>query len=87
VIRGFRQTSVGVARRRAGGRAAGRGLGVGNTRPLTGRADGVGDVRSGGLFDNGDGTGDTVLCAQDVGIDGAGASVEEAAVRVIVDDE
>jgi hypothetical protein len=47
----------------------------------------TGSGTSARLFDNGDGTGDTVLCAQDVGIDGAGASVEEAAVRVIVDDE
>ena len=46
------------------------------------RDDEVGDVRSGRLLDDGDGT-DTELYARDVGIDGAGASAEEAAVHVV----
>jgi len=51
------------------------------------RDDEVGDVRSGRLCDNGDRTGDHELYARDVGIDGAGASAEEAAVHVVADDE
>ena len=47
------------------------------------RDDEVGEVRAGRLYDNGDGTGDTELYADDAGIDGAGASAEEAAVHVV----
>jgi hypothetical protein len=50
------------------------------------RDDEVGDVRSGRLTDNGEGSGDRELYAEDVGIDGAGASAEEAAVHVVDDD-
>ncbi|HEX4252103.1 MAG TPA: DUF5709 domain-containing protein [Pseudonocardia sp.] len=51
------------------------------------RDDEVGDARSGRLYDDGDGNGDDELYAQDAGIDGAGASAEEAAVHVVADDE
>ncbi|HEY4005388.1 MAG TPA: DUF5709 domain-containing protein [Pseudonocardia sp.] len=47
------------------------------------RDDEVGDTRSGRLTDGGDGVGDHELYAQDVGIDGAGASAEEAAVHLV----
>ena len=49
--------------------------------------DEVGDTRSGRLADNeGDSAGDHELYAVDVGIDGAGASAEEAAVHLVRDD-
>ncbi|MDQ6522599.1 DUF5709 domain-containing protein [Nocardioides sp. LHD-245] len=50
----------------------------------------VGDVRAGRLVEPDEGAGDDVekdLVADDVGIDGAGASAEEAAMHVIPDDE
>jgi len=50
----------------------------------------VSDVRAGRLVDPDQGAGDDVekdLVAEDVGIDGAAASAEEAAVHVIPDDE
>lgn len=43
----------------------------------------VGNARSGRLADGGDGAGDHELYAEDVGVDGAGASAEEAAVHVV----
>jgi Family of unknown function (DUF5709) len=46
----------------------------------------VGNARSGRLTDNGDGGGDHEPYAEDVGVDGAGASAEEAAVHVVDDD-
>lgn len=46
------------------------------------RHDEVGDLRAGRLVADGDGAGDGELDAQDVGVDGAGASAEEAAVHV-----
>ena len=45
------------------------------------RDDEVGDLRAGRLVDSED-AGDGELDAQDVGVDGAGASAEEAAVHV-----
>jgi hypothetical protein len=45
--------------------------------------DEVGDRRAGRLTDGGTGGGDTELYAHDVGIDGAAASAEEAAVHLI----
>ena len=50
----------------------------------------VGDARSGRLVDPGGGRGEDTekdLVGDDVGIDGAGASAEEAAVHVIPDDD
>jgi hypothetical protein len=47
--------------------------------------DEVGDLRAGRLT-AGDG-GDTELFATDIGVDGAGASAEEAAVRLVGDDD
>jgi hypothetical protein len=49
----------------------------------------VGTVRSGRLVDQFDDTRETDLLASDVGIDGAGASAEEAAVHIVAspDDE
>lgn len=47
----------------------------------------VGHARSGRLTDGGDGAGDHERYAEDVGIDGAGASAEEAAVHVVEDDD
>lgn len=50
----------------------------------------VGDERAGRLVDPDAGLGDDLekdLVAEDVGIDGAGASAEEAAMHVIPDDE
>jgi hypothetical protein len=50
----------------------------------------VGDVRAGRLVDPDEGTGEDTekdLVGRDVGIDGAGASAEEAAVHVIPDEE
>ncbi len=50
----------------------------------------VGDERAGRLVDPDEGLGEDVdsdLIGSDVGIDGAGASAEEAAVHVIPDDE
>jgi hypothetical protein len=46
----------------------------------------VGDARSGRLTDSGDGAGDHEPYATDVGVDGAGASAEEAAVHVVDSD-
>ena len=48
----------------------------------------VGDQRAGRLVDPNEGIGDDVdseLIGEDVGIDGAGASAEEAAVHIIPD--
>ena len=48
----------------------------------------VGDQRAGRLVDPNEGIGDDVdseLVGEDVGIDGAGASAEEAAVHIIPD--
>ncbi|MGH8922019.1 MAG: DUF5709 domain-containing protein [Actinomycetes bacterium] len=50
------------------------------------RDDEVGDTRSGRLTDGGDGAGDHELYARDVGVDGAAASAEEAAVHLVVED-
>jgi hypothetical protein len=50
----------------------------------------VGDERAGRLLEPDEGAGDDVekdLVAEDVGIDGAGASAEEAAMHVIPEDE
>src|SRR3569833_1041696 len=62
----------------------GDGLGdvVGSDGAL--RADAVGDDRAGRLSEAGDGYGDdeAELWAEDEGVDGAGASAEEAAVHV-----
>jgi hypothetical protein len=52
--------------------------------------DEVGDARSGRLVDPDEGTGEDVekdLVGDDVGIDGAAASAEEAAVHVVPDDD
>ena len=52
--------------------------------------DEVGDARSGRLVDPGGGSGEDVekdLVGDDVGIDGAAASAEEAAVHVVPDDD
>ena len=52
--------------------------------------DQVGDVRAGRLVAPDEGLGEDLekdLVAEDVGIDGAGASAEEAAVHVIPDDQ
>jgi hypothetical protein len=49
----------------------------------------VGDLRAGRLVDPNGGVGDDVdseLIGEDVGIDGAGASAEEAAVHVVPDE-
>ncbi|HTK66990.1 MAG TPA: DUF5709 domain-containing protein [Pseudonocardia sp.] len=51
------------------------------------RDDEVGDARAGRLTDPGDGSGDHELYAEDVGVDGAGASAEEAAVHVVEEEE
>ena len=53
------------------------------------RDDEVGGARSGRLADDDDGYGDdeSELWAEDQGIDGAGASAEEAAVHVVRDDD
>jgi hypothetical protein len=51
------------------------------------RDDQVGDARAGRLTDSGDGHGDHEPYADDVGVDGAGASAEEAAVHVVDDDQ
>jgi hypothetical protein len=54
------------------------------------RTDEVGDARSGRLVEPDAGAGDDVepdLVAEDVGIDGAAASAEEAAVHVVPDSE
>jgi hypothetical protein len=66
------------------------GDGIGDTTDTDGEPwdDEVGEVRSGRLVDaDGGGTvdGDADLWASDVGIDGAGASAEEAAVHVVGD--
>jgi hypothetical protein len=50
----------------------------------------VGDARSGRLVDPGGGSGEDIekdLVGDDVGIDGAAASAEEAAVHVVPDDD
>lgn len=62
--------------------------GLGDTSDTDGelRDSEVGTARSGRLTDGGDGAGDHELYAQEVGIDGAGASAEEAAVHVVDDD-
>ncbi|GAB2995764.1 DUF5709 domain-containing protein [Amycolatopsis acidiphila] len=67
--------------------AYGRGDGLGDDEDTDGELldDEVGDVRAGRLI-AGDG-GDTELYATDVGVDGAGASAEEAAVNLIEDDQ
>ena len=52
--------------------------------------DEVGDARSGRLVDPGEGSGEDTekdLVGDDVGIDGAAASAEEAAVHVVPDDD
>lgn len=51
--------------------------------------DEVGSLRAGRLIDTDGGLGDIEkeLLAEDVGIDGAGASAEEAAVHIVADDE
>nr|WP_275889251.1 DUF5709 domain-containing protein [Nakamurella flavida] len=51
--------------------------------------DEVGTERAGRLIDTDGGLGDLEkdLLAEDVGIDGAGASAEEAAVHIVADDE
>ncbi|HWN34494.1 MAG TPA: DUF5709 domain-containing protein [Pseudonocardia sp.] len=46
----------------------------------------VGDVRSGRLSCAGDGAGDHELYAEDVGVDGAAASAEEAAMHLVDED-
>jgi Family of unknown function (DUF5709) len=51
------------------------------------RDDEVGDLRAGRLVDDEDVVGDGELDAHDVGVDGAAASAEEAAVHVIDPDE
>ncbi|GAA3667897.1 DUF5709 domain-containing protein [Nocardioides ginsengisoli] len=54
------------------------------------RTDEVGDARSGRLVEPDAGAGEDVepdLVAQDVGIDGAAASAEEAAMHVVPDEE
>jgi len=62
------------------------GDGLGDSRDSDGELldDEVGDARSGRL--EGDRSGDHELYAVDVGIDGAGASAEEAAVHLVRDD-
>jgi hypothetical protein len=70
------------------------GDGLGDTEDTDGelRDDEVGDARSGRLVTEpeigaeGEG-GDTELFAEDIGVDGAGASAEEAAVHIVPDDE
>jgi Family of unknown function (DUF5709) len=70
--------------------AADDGDGLGDTSDTDGelRDDEVGDLRSGRLVaaDRGDSSDrDDELWASDIGIDGAGASAEEAAVHVVGD--
>lgn len=65
------------------------GDGLGDSRDSDGELldDEVGDARSGRLAArDGDWAGDHELYAEDVGIDGAGASAEEAAVHLVRDD-
>lgn len=61
------------------------GDGLGDTSDTDGELldDEVGDARSGRLTDDEASAGDTELFAVDVGVDGAAASAEEAAVHVI----
>jgi len=67
--------------------ATDEGDGLGDASDTDGelRDDEVGDERAGRLGDTGDGVVDTddELYAEDEGIDGAGASAEEAAVHVV----
>lgn len=62
------------------------GDGIGDTSDTDGelRDDEVGDLRSGRLTFE-DGVPDGELHARDVGIDGAGASAEEAAIHTVAD--
>jgi hypothetical protein len=69
--------------------ATAEGDGIGDASDTDGELldDEVGDARAGRLGDTGDGVVDTddELYAEDEGIDGAGASAEEAAVHVVGD--
>ena len=69
--------------------AADDGDGLGDTSDTDGelRDDEVGDVRSGRLVATDQGDPDREPWASDIGIDGAGASAEEAAVHVVGDQE
>ena len=71
---------------------ADEGDGLGDTSDTDGELwdDEVGDVRAGRLLARDQGGGadrDEELWASDCGIDGAGASAEEAAVHILDDDE
>lgn len=65
--------------------ASGDDDGLGDASDTDGelRDDEVGDARAGRLTDPGNGAGDHELYAEDVGVDGAAASAEEAAVHVV----
>lgn len=65
------------------------GDGIGDESDTDGepRDNEVGDSRSGRLTDDGDGGGDHQPYAHDVGVDGAAASAEEAAVHVVADED
>ena len=69
----------------------GAGDGLGDVAGTDGelRDDEVGGARAGRLAEGGDGYGDdeAELWAEDEGVDGAGASAEEATVHVVGDDE
>jgi hypothetical protein len=75
-----------LARERPDTDASG-GDGLGDSGDTDGELldDEVGDLRAGRLI-AGDG-GDAELFATDIGVDGAGASAEEAAVRLVDDDQ
>lgn len=66
-----------------------RGDGLGDAEDTDGELidDEVGSRRAGRLLDSDDGDVDRGLHAVDVGIDGAGASAEEAAVHIVSDEE
>ena len=64
-------------------------MGLGDTSDTDGelRDDEVGDLRTGRLTTGGNGRGDHELYAEDVGVDGAAASAEEAAVHLVNQDD